>query len=135
MESDFQLNTLFMPISKPYFSFYRQENGRSNGISKPVILKNKSNSEKAEIFLFFFQSIFSKSASITHLYGKRTQSPIRVPQQGVYKMLCELKDGKKAAGLDGLTKIDLSIDMNNTAAILKLCLHCTIFAARESGLL
>ena len=45
-------------------------------------------------------------------------------QQGVYKMLCELKGGK-AAGLAGLTKIDLRMDMNNTAAILKLGLHCT----------
>ena len=34
-------------------------------------------------------------------------------------MLCELKDGK-AAGQDGLTKNDLSMNIHNTAAILTL---------------
>ena len=67
MESDFYLNTLFTPlrksVSKPFFSFYRPKCG-CNG-SKPVILKNKSDLEAAETYdVFFFQSVFSKSASI-----------------------------------------------------------------------
>ena len=63
---------------------------------------------------------FSKASSLSlPPYDQVTQSPIRVSQQGVYKMLRKLKNGK-AAGPDGLTKNDLSMDMNNTAANLTL---------------
>ena len=48
-----------------------------------------------------------------------TQSPIQCVPTRSLKILCELKDGK-ATGPDGLTKNDLSTDINNTAANLTL---------------
>ena len=43
----------------------------------------------------------------------------------VFTKWCELKDGK-TAGPDGLTENDLSMDMNNTAAILTLIFQTVV---------
>lgn len=120
LEHEHYIRVLFEPLSKgnskPFYSFYRRKTGQNSyGTSN---FQDKSCSETAEIFNEFFQGVFSKSVPYSHPFVETDHSHIIVSQEGVAKLLKDLKAGK-APGPDGLTKKDLNLDITNTAAILK----------------